>query len=150
VNNKTNDVEHFVEERDDYKYRMEVMKVFDIYLGRNATPEEINKYAVQTNEHDILLSILKDFNINASAIDQSKIVQYNGLDVPVVQEESETQPKFDALSKTLDHFNQEDNIQIPLSSYLEFKKKMNDLVSQVDKINKDLLDHQVLVADLSR
>ena len=39
------EVEHFIEENPQYKYRMEVMKVFDLYLNRNPSTDEIEKYS---------------------------------------------------------------------------------------------------------
>ena len=82
LNKSITEVEHFVEEAPDadYKYRLEVMKVFDLYLNRNPTAEEIGKYAILRNEQDILLAILKDFNISASDIDASKLAKYNSKD----------------------------------------------------------------------
>lgn len=60
VQNVRNKTEHFVS--DDYQSRMYVMKVFDLVLNRNPTPEEIEKYVVLGNEQDILVAVLKDFN----------------------------------------------------------------------------------------
>lgn len=70
------DMEHFVEQNPEYKYRLEVMKVFDLYMNRNPTPEEINKYAGIQNEQDILLTILKDFNITASDVNKEKLAKW--------------------------------------------------------------------------
>lgn len=62
--------EHF---EDSYQYRMEVMKVFDMYMNRNPTTDELDKYASLKNEQDILTSILKDFNISVTDVDMSKL-----------------------------------------------------------------------------
>lgn len=73
---RNKDLEHFVEESPNYKYRLEVMKVFDLYMNRNPTPDEIEKYARIGNEQDILLAILKDFNISASDVNKEKLGKY--------------------------------------------------------------------------
>lgn len=48
----------------DYKYRLEVMKIFDTHLQRNPTPDEIEKYIKVGNEQDIFMEITKDYKIN--------------------------------------------------------------------------------------
>lgn len=70
------DLEHFAEESPTYKFRLEVMKVFDLYMNRNPSPQEIEKYAKIGNEQDILLAILKDFNITASDLNKDKLSKY--------------------------------------------------------------------------
>jgi hypothetical protein len=56
--------EHFTSETlDDYEARMTVMKIFDTVLHRKPTPDEIDKYAKVTNEQDMLVAVLTDFNI---------------------------------------------------------------------------------------
>lgn len=82
------DMEHFVEQNPDYKFRLEVMKVFDLYMNRNPTPDEINKYAGIQNEQDILLTILKDFNITASDVNKEKLAKW----AVAVEEEFSEQP----------------------------------------------------------
>lgn len=52
------------EENPDYKYRLEVMKVFETHLQRNPTPDEIEKYVKFGNEQDILMEITKDYKVS--------------------------------------------------------------------------------------
>lgn len=56
--------EHFTSDSD-YASRLEVIKVFDGYLNRNPTMDEIKKYSTFVNEHDILTNVMKDFKIPA-------------------------------------------------------------------------------------
>ena len=59
--------EHFTtEDLSDYQARMTVMKVFDTVLHRKPVPDEINKYAAITNEQDMLVAVLADFNVITS------------------------------------------------------------------------------------
>lgn len=71
MNQKGSKFEHF--EDASYNYRMEVMKVFDLYLNRNPTTEEIDKYSALKNEQDILTKILTDFNISTVDVDKVKM-----------------------------------------------------------------------------
>jgi hypothetical protein len=81
LKNTNVEVEHFMDEHPNYKYRMEVMKVFDLYLNRNPNTEELEKYSKIQNEQDILLAILQDFQINVNDIDASKLTKYSGVGV---------------------------------------------------------------------
>ncbi len=60
---RRNHIEKF-EESADYKYRLEVMRIFDTHLQRNPTPDEIEKYIKLGNEQDILMEITKDYKLN--------------------------------------------------------------------------------------
>lgn len=55
--------EHFVDGQhlNDYEARMHVMSVFDTVLKRKPTADEIDKYAVITNEQDMLVAVLADY-----------------------------------------------------------------------------------------
>jgi len=59
--------EHFTEDNNltDYQARMTVMKVFDTVLHRKPQPDEIDKYAKITNEQDMLVAVLADYNVTA-------------------------------------------------------------------------------------
>jgi hypothetical protein len=63
--------ENFVDEKQDqepgdtskdYEARMNVMKVFELIMGRNPTSDEITKYSKFKNEQDILINVLKEHN----------------------------------------------------------------------------------------
>lgn len=146
------EVEHFVEESPNYKYRLEVMKVFDLYLNRNPTPEEINKYAAIGNEQDILLEILKDFDIKSGKIEEEYAdykrshveIEEEYIDYKkerVVKEEYDTSiippeidiPKFvndnmNEISKSLDKSS-----NLPSDSRLQ--DKMNDIKKKVNELH---------------
>ena len=56
--------EHFTDGKlTDYEARMAVMKVFDTVLHRKPLPDEIDKYAKVTNEQDMLIAVMTDYNI---------------------------------------------------------------------------------------
>lgn len=104
-------LEHFAEENPDYKYRLEVMKVFDLYMNRNPTPEEITKYASIKNEQDLLLTILKDFNITASDINKEKLSKYTPTTVTVEEEFLDKMPE--AAEIQIDKISTTSNDAIP-------------------------------------
>ena len=59
-----NSKEHFTEVKlTDYEARMAVMKVFDTVLHRKPLPDEIDKYAKVTNEQDMLIAVMTDYNV---------------------------------------------------------------------------------------
>ena len=133
----SSEVEHFMEENPDYKYRLEVMKVFDLYLNRNPSSEEIDKYSVLRNEQDILLTIMKDFNINASDIDQSKLSKYN---VKVEEEYASEEPvmsnndsyaiaKHDVILDDTLTKNEKQTIEISREKFLELRGLFHQLYS---------------------
>jgi hypothetical protein len=55
-----------------YNLRNEVINIFDIFLKRKATTEEIEKYSALGNLNDILLGITKDFVISSSEIESKR------------------------------------------------------------------------------
>ena len=56
--------EHFTDGKlTDYEARMAVMKVFDTVLHRKPLPDEIDKYAKVTNEQDMLIAVMTDYNV---------------------------------------------------------------------------------------
>jgi hypothetical protein len=71
--------EHFTE-LSDYQARMTVMKVFDTVLHRKPAPDEIDKYAKITNEQDMLVAVLADYNVtNASTSSNSATVVHTSV-----------------------------------------------------------------------
>lgn len=68
--------EHFTSDSD-YASRLEVIKVFDGYLHRNPTMDEIKKYSTFVNEHDILTNVMKDFKIPALKDSHESIIMGN-------------------------------------------------------------------------
>jgi hypothetical protein len=55
-----------------YNMRQEVLNIFDLYLGRKPSVEEIEKYSKVGNEQDILISVIKEFNIASSESESKK------------------------------------------------------------------------------
>jgi hypothetical protein len=53
----------------EYQARMTVMKVFDTVLKRKPTTDEIDKYSKISNEQDILIAILADYNVKSTGLD---------------------------------------------------------------------------------
>lgn len=72
-----------------YNIRQEVMNIFELYLKRKPSAEEIAKYEKLDNEQDILVAIVKDFNISSSEVEDKKGT-LDGMrkDECVVQEEA--------------------------------------------------------------
>jgi hypothetical protein len=138
---KNGNFEHF--EDASYTYRMEVMKVFDLYLKRNPTSEEIDKYSALKNEHDILTKILTDFNISAVDVDKAKLVESETktvsdakepvavttpVDTPVVAPSVSTAPeseKFEDGKKKM--------VCIPKESYEELKTLLLSLQAKIEE-----------------
>lgn len=138
LNKHSVEVEHF-EENPDYQYRMEVIKIFDLYMNRNPTPDEISKYAQLHNEQEILLAFLRDFNINASDIDSSKLKHYAEKEVDAIREKSNLGSKVwveeEMTSKDhddLESFDQ-DMVSIPKKDYMECKAKLDELYSMFSR-----------------
>lgn len=141
--NKNGNFEHF--EDASYTYRMEVMKVFDLYLKRNPTSEEIDKYSALKNEHDILTKILTDFNISAVDVDKAKLVESETktasdaketvavatpakVDAPIVAPSVPTVPeseKFEDGKKKM--------VCIPKESYEELKTLLLSLQAKIEE-----------------
>lgn len=65
---KAVNAEHFTTD-EDYESRLHVIKVFDGYLHRNPTMDEISKYSMYKNEQDILSNVMKDFKSEGYAND---------------------------------------------------------------------------------
>jgi hypothetical protein len=59
-----------------YNNRQEVINIIELYLGRKATPEEIDKYSKVGNMQDILTKVLEDFGLSSS---DDKKSQLSGL-----------------------------------------------------------------------
>lgn len=77
--------EHFTENGlADYNARMTTINVFDAYLKRNPSIDEINKYSAFKNEQDILAAVIKDFPESALNHNLGKDRQY----VYITQEEA--------------------------------------------------------------
>jgi hypothetical protein len=55
-----------------YNMRQEVMNIFELYMGRKPIPEEIGKYSIHGNEQDILIAVIKDFNIATSDVENKR------------------------------------------------------------------------------
>ena len=154
--NRTSPVgaEHFIQENPDYQYRMEVMKVFDLYLNRNPTNDEIEKYSKLKNEQEILLAFLRDFNISASDLNKEKLAQYAEKEVkkmmeaatPAAMEASTTttavfeETPTDHQDNNIESFD-DDEIKIPIKTYLAMKKSFEEFHENVAKHNQALLEH---------
>lgn len=146
IDSKQGQMEHFTEDPQ-YKFRLEVMKVFEMYLKRNPTPEEIDKYSVLENEQDILVNILQDFNIGTVDIDTSNLKTNRDEDSSIVDEEQQVEtyvdtPKSNEKKKletdTFDD-NEKDLIYIKKSTFIELGKKYKELKDEIERINKLVL-----------
>jgi len=150
LNKQSIDVEHFVEEHPDYRFRMETIKIFDLYLNRNPTPDEINKYASLRNEQEILLAFFKDFDVNATDLDKEKLKHYASKEVNELREnahnnidvfvEDEYNSEFDSVDRSLGVSSndvesfQGDQIMISRKAYTELQAKVTDLNNHIAKL----------------
>lgn len=135
--------EHFTEDgHDSYVSRMTTINVFDAYLKRNPTTEEIDKYSKFANEQDILTELMKDFPNEANV--QSRIEKGSSSsllndivdkdNLPVVQEEElfVQQPSLSNISDT----HEDDVVSISLTKLNSLKilvKDLNNLLSNIDR-----------------
>lgn len=92
--------EHFTSDSE-YASRLEVIKVFDGYLHRNPSVDEIKKYSSFINEHDILTNVMKDYklpelltkekpNESESLVDHEKVITDSLKDAKDVTEKEDT------------------------------------------------------------
>lgn len=119
--------EHFTTD-EDYESRLHVIKVFDGYLHRNPTMEEITKYSMHKNEQDILTSVMRDF----------KPENYSDLETTSI----------DAPSEDVEHVEIVENGEIDenidkVDDVLveeRYEEKKNDIVPKMKSIIQDLQD----------
>jgi hypothetical protein len=155
-NRKNVDYEHFKvsEEDSTYQYRMEVIKIFDMYLHRNPTPEEIDKYSELKNEQEILLAVLRDFNVDTTSdvdprhihiVAEETLIETQTKDISpmenYVEEESPSQEissGFDFLKKqVLKKTISKDVIPVSKVKYEEFRQKLEELILLYTKFIPD-------------
>ena len=116
--------------QDMYKARMNVMTVFDGYMKRKPTPEEIDKYSLYDNEQDILAALIKEDgkgirNIPITTQSSTQSNQSNlhnqSKEDSIAQEEPYTQQE-EFFVQQEEHF--EDNITMPRDYVEELKKQL--------------------------
>jgi hypothetical protein len=136
-----------------YNLRQEVINIFELYMSRKPSIDEIQKYSVKGNEQDILLAIIKDFNIPASESEKNK-PKLNDMrkdackeipTKPVKVEKAET--KSPVVSTNTNKITEESKIDepytnneasksaktvcIPYEKYQELKQKLLELQSDI-------------------
>ena len=133
---KLTTAEHFTTD-EQYESRLHVIKVFDGYLHRNPTMDEIKKYSEFTNEQDILTNVMKDYNTET----------YTDSPDVVVEEEENKFVKSDSdtldikLAKTLAAMDISTKIDIPnsldiLEKVPTVENKIDNFVNNVDHVPK--------------
>lgn len=162
LSRNTVEVEHFVEDKQDYQHRMEVIKIFDLYMSRKPTPDEIDKYSKLGNEQEILLSFLKDFNISASDLNKEKLAEYAAKEVQALRDSSVQQetPQVDRFIVTGDEATKHDDKQepleddvteafeqdivtVPVKAYMEMKNKLEEFTRIIHARNQKVLEQYV-------
>ena len=124
--------EHFTEEvsvdvkeedtdSDEYKSRLNVMKVFETVLNRKPTSDEIEKYSKILNEQDILVEVLKDYPTSS--------------DVTTPTPEIETEEEFISNSKNVIDQESITHSDIDKTNII---KKLDNITSAVESIKKML------------
>jgi hypothetical protein len=143
---KLTTTEHFTTD-EQYESRLHVIKVFDGYLHRNPTMEEIKKYSEFTNEQDILTNVMKDYNTETYT------------DSPdVVVEEEETKAVISdtldiTLAKTLAVMDISTNIDIPnsldiLEKVPTVENKIDNFVNNVNPISSHVPKMRSIIKEL--
>lgn len=102
---------------EEYKSRLNVMKVFDTILRRKPTSEELEKYSKISNEQDILVEVLK----------------YHPVPETVTLTETETEEKFVSAETNEETFT--------ISSEIDKQrilKKLDNITYDVESIKKML------------
>ena len=81
-----NQKEHFEEPVNDkqYKANLQVIKVFDVVLGRKPTNDELEKYGTIDNEQDILLAVMNDFKDKDKTKDTNLVDKAKSVGAAVV------------------------------------------------------------------
>lgn len=136
--------EHFTTD-EQYESRLHVIKVFDGYLHRNPTMEEIKKYSEFTNEQDILTNVMKDYNIETYT---------DSLDVIVEEEEvkaviSDNDTLDIKLAKTLAVMDISTKIDIPNSlDILEKVPTVDNFVNSVNPISSHVPKMRSIIKEL--
>ena len=132
-----------------YNLRQEVINIFDVYMGRKATPEEIDKYSAIKNIQDILTNITSDFQLSSTTVQERK----GKLDelrkdacepVQVVASTPETpapapaavaavtsEEPYEDVKGVASSDQTDQKVCIPLKTYEELKSKLLELQKQV-------------------
>jgi hypothetical protein len=139
--------EHFTVEADkingetceQYQLRQEVINIFELYMGRKATPEEIEKYSKMSNIQDILVAITTDFQLSSTEV-QEKKPQLETMRKPC-QESDTAKIVYDETIGDNDLQNANDTqstenarVSIPLHMYNDLKMRFEELDQHVKMI----------------
>jgi hypothetical protein len=118
-----------------YNLRQEVINIFELFIDRKPTVEEIQKYSILGNEQDIFISIMKDFQLAASTKrkDELDAMRVDACakslpDLSLVPPEN-TQPKFKPAVETYS-----DEVVISKTEY----KKLKSAFESFDKLVSDV------------
>lgn len=123
--------EHFTSD-EEYISRLHVIKVFDGYLHRNPTMDEMKKYSEFTNEQDILTNVMKDYNTET----------YTDSPDVVVDEELKAEAKVVSdtldikLAKTLATMDISTKLDIPNS--LDILEKVPTVENKIDTFENNV------------
>ena len=114
-----------------YNLRQEVLNIFELYLNRKPSIEEIQKYSAKGNEQDILVAIIQDFNIPSSDSDKKK----STLDT-LRKDHCETKNNSVAAAELfkdepIDKKTQVKMISFPYDDYLQLKEQLSKLQEKV-------------------
>lgn len=157
--NRPKSVEHFTVDLADkitqksdcktYNMRQEVINIFYTYMRRKPTADEIAKYSVAGNEQDVLTMIMQDFKIGSIDIEQ-KLGDLEAMRVDTclpspdnksfvtVTEENSIQSVDEEWSFQKNYSNEYykdiDSIVLSKTKYQDIKKKIQDLMLDVDKL----------------
>lgn len=145
--------EHFTSEQPsnlsapDYSVRMTVMDVFDAYMHRNPTPEEIQKYSAFKNEQDILQEVMKDFPNPDAASTKVKKALATREDEPALTLTEDVPDSVDIIKSVVkaEHYvdSEEAHVRSPVMKLP--RHKVAELKKHVDAISQ-LVDEALMLA----
>ena len=130
-----------------YNMRQEVINIFELYLSRKPSVEEIQKYSSKGNEQDILVAIISDFNVSTSESDKKRTaLETMRVDHCLkqnsnhVREESiKLEEPFNEVvvqdSKDVSSKVQHKKVCIPIDDYQLLKEKLIDIEKKIEYVN---------------
>lgn len=115
----------------DYNSRLTVMNVFDAYLKRNPTTDEINKYSKLKNEQDILTAVIKDFPNAQRPIDNTLDIELlNGTVDEEAVSVSVEEPFFEEAKTNMDYVKvKRSDLQLFLTIADQATNKIKELLN---------------------
>lgn len=101
-----------------YNLRQEVINIFELFLDRKPTVEEIETYSKLGNEQDIFITIMKDFKLIASTKKKDELDAMR-VDACATETSSDSIPPENTKPKLTEGFA--DQVSISKAEYIKLK-----------------------------